>query len=94
VGTLLADRGAGPDDTGTGHHPDIILSGDRAYMFYFVHPGTSATPGGPPDSRRTSIQVVELKYDATNNVLTADRNSPTMIHLQPPKDVESESKFN
>jgi len=94
VGTLLADRGTGPDDTGTGHHPDIILSGDRAYMFYFVQPGTSATPDGPPDNRRSSIQVVELKYDATNNVLTADRNAPTMINLQPPKDVETESKFN
>jgi beta-xylosidase len=83
VGTLLDDRGTGPDDTGTGHHPDIILSGNRAYMFYFVGLG-----------RRSSIQVVELKYDAANNVLTADRNSPTMIHLQPPKDVETESKFN
>jgi hypothetical protein len=94
VGTLLADRGTGPDDTGTGHHPDIILSGGRAYLFYFVQPGASATPGGPPDNRRSSIQVVELKYDAVNSVLTADRNSPTMIRLQPPKDLETESKFN
>jgi len=94
VGTMLADRGTGPDDTGVGHHPDIILSGDRAYMFYFVQPGTSATPGGPPDNRRSSIQVVELKYDATNNILAADRNSPTMINLQPPEDLETESKFN
>jgi hypothetical protein len=94
VGTLLADRGTGPDDTAVGHHSDIILSGDRAYMFYFVHPGTSATPGGPPDNRRSSLQVVELKYDAANNVLTADRDSPTMINLQPPKDPETQSKFN
>jgi hypothetical protein len=94
VGTLLADRGIGPDDTGVGHHADIILSGNRAYMFYFVHPGTSGMAGGPSDMRRSSIQVVELKYDAANIVLTADRNNPTMIHLQPPKDVETESKFN
>lgn len=94
VSTLLQHPGTGPDDTGVGHHPDVILSGDRAYMFYFVHPGTSATPGGPPDRRRSSIQVVELKYDATKNVLTANRNAPTMIDLQPPKDPETESKFN
>jgi hypothetical protein len=83
VGTLLQDRGTGPDDDGVGHHPDIILSGDRAYMFYFVGIG-----------RRSSIQVVELKYDAANNTLTVDRNAPTMINLQPPPDVEKESKFD
>jgi hypothetical protein len=94
VGTLLQTPGTGPDDTGAGHHPDVILSGDRAYLFYFVQPGTSAIPGGPPDNRRSSIQVVELKYDAVNNTLAADRNSPTMIYLQPPKDLETQSKFN
>jgi hypothetical protein len=83
VGTLLADSGTGPDDTGVGHHSDVIISNDRAYMFYFVGRG-----------RLSSIQVVELKYDATNNVLTADRNSPAMINLQPPKDLETQSKFN
>ena len=94
VGTLLNRPGAGPDDTGVGHHPDVILSGDRAYLFYFVQPGTSATPGGPPDGRRSSLQVVELQYDAAQNTLTADRDHPTLIHLQPPKDVETESKIN
>jgi hypothetical protein len=94
VGTLLGKPGTGADDTGVGHHPDIILSGDRAYMFYFVQPGTSATPGGPPDDRRSSLQVVELKYDDASNVLTADRDRPTMINLQPPKNPETQSKFN
>jgi hypothetical protein len=94
VGTLLQDRGTGPDDTGVGHHSDIILSGDRAYMYYFVQPGTSATPGGPADRRRSSIQVVELKYDAAGNTLTADRNAPTLINLQPPADIETESKVD
>jgi hypothetical protein len=83
VGTLLADSGTGPDDTGVGHHSDVIISNDRAYMFYFVGRG-----------RLSSIQVVELKYDAASNVLTADRNAPTMINLQPPKDPETQSKFN
>lgn len=93
IGTLLQAPGTGPDDTGVGHHPEVILSGDRAYLFYFVQPGTSATPGGPRDGKRSSIQVVELKYDTANNTLTCDRNAPTMINLQPPSDVELESKF-
>jgi hypothetical protein len=92
VGTLLGDHGTGPDDTGVGHHADVILSHGRAYLFYFVQPGTSAAPGGPADGRRSSIQVTELKYDAANNTLTVDRNAPTMINLQPPSDIESESK--
>ena len=83
VGTLLQDHGTGLDDDGVGHHAEIILSGGRAYMFYFVGIG-----------RRSSIQVAELKYDAANNTLTVDRNAPTMINLKPPADVEKESKFD
>jgi hypothetical protein len=83
VGTLLQAPGTGPDDTAVGHHPEVILSGDRAYLFYFTQFG-----------RRTSIQVTELHFDAQNNLLTVDRDSPTMINLQPPKDSETESKFN
>jgi beta-xylosidase len=94
AGTLLADHGTGPDDTNVGHHPDVILSDDCAYLFYFGHPDTSTIEAVSPDGRRSSIQVVEMKYDATNNILTADRNQPAMIHLQPPKEVETESKFN
>jgi len=36
VGTLLQAPGTGPDDTAVGHHPEVILSGDRAYLFYFT----------------------------------------------------------
>jgi len=92
VGTLLGDRGTGPDDSGVGHHAEVIVSGQRAYLFYFVQPGTSATAGGPPDGRRSSIQVTELHYDAVKNTLAVDRNAPTLIHLQPPADGETESK--
>jgi len=94
VGTLLQTPGTGPDDKAVGHHPEVILSNDRAYLFYFTHPGSrggSAVEGG---TRRSSIQVAELKYDAAGDVLTADRDQPTMIHLQPPADPESQSKFN
>jgi hypothetical protein len=94
VGTLLDQPGVGPDDKAVGKHPDLILSGDRAYMFYFTHPGTAPSHADGNDRRRTSIQVVELKYDPAANVLTADRDSPTMINLQPPPDPETQSKFN
>jgi hypothetical protein len=83
VGTLVQQPGTGPDDTAVGHHPDIIISNDRAYMFYFTQFG-----------RRTSIQIVELKYDASTQTITCNRDAPTMINLQPPQDLESESKFD
>jgi hypothetical protein len=94
VGILLDKPGDGPDDKAVGKHPDIILSGDRAYLFYFTHPGTAPSHADVADRRRTSIQVVELKYDPAANILTADRNTPTLINLQPPADPETQSKFN
>jgi hypothetical protein len=94
VGTLLDKPGTGPDDNAIGHHPDLIISGDRAYMFYFVHPAPSPTSAPGTNRHRTSIQVVELKYDPANNVLTTDRDSPTMINLQPPADPGTQSKFD
>jgi hypothetical protein len=83
VSTLLQQPGTGPDDTSVGHHPDIIISNDRAYLFYFVGIG-----------RRSAIQITELKYDAAGDTLTCDRNQPTLLNLQPPADLETESKFN
>jgi hypothetical protein len=92
VGTLLQPPGTGTDDKVVGHHPDVIISNDRAYLFYFTHPGQAPSHPDGADSRRSSIQVVELKYDAANQVLTADRDAPTMINLQAPADPETESK--
>lgn len=83
VTTLLQDRGTGAEDGAIGHHPDVIISGDRAYMFYFTQFG-----------RRSLIQITELKYDEANGTLTCDRNAPTMINLQPPANLDSQLKFN
>ncbi len=83
VNTLLQQPGAGPEDNSIGHHPEVIISNHRAYLFYFTQFG-----------KVTVIQVAELKYDAANDTLTCDRDAPTMINLQPPTDLESESKFD
>jgi hypothetical protein len=94
VGTLLQQPGTGRDDGAVGHHPDVILSAGRAYLFYFTHPdstGASATEGR---ARRSSIQVVELRYDAGAETITCDRNAPTAIRLVPPADPESQSKLD
>ncbi len=85
-GDLLATPGRGPDDGVNGGHACVVVNEaeDRAFCFYFTHPGRTGTitPSDPNslDLRRSSIQVVEL-HEA-NGVLTCDRDSPTFINLR------------
>jgi hypothetical protein len=79
---LLKQPGSGKDDQVKGGHPDVVVSEDRAYLFYFTHPGRKG-PDAKKDTyeqRRSSIQVVELEYE--DGRLTCDRDKPTRIHLQ------------
>lgn len=78
--------GSGADDGVNGGHPGVVVNGDRAYVFYFTHPGRSGTIS-PDDKnslelRRSSIQVAELVEK--DGVLSCDRNAPTRIALIPP----------
>ena len=94
VGTLLQQPGTGPDDKAVGHHPEVIISNDRAYLIYFTHPDSTRSSAVENNARRSSIQVTELNYDPTSEQLSCDRDHPTLINLQPPADPETESKFN
>ena len=79
---LLQTPGHGPDDTANGSHPGVVVSGDRAYVFYHVHPDhDDPAPPDTLDRRRSSLQVVELQYK--DGWLTCDRDQPTHILLQP-----------
>ncbi len=91
---LLGVPGLGRDDGVNGGHPGVVVCGDRAYLFYFTHPGRAGTirPDDPDelDRRRSSIQVTELRLDETG-ALTCDRNAPTFIDLVPPPALESDT---
>ena len=82
---LLAQPGSGADDGVMGGHPDVVVSGDRAFLFYFTHPGRrgDGAKGDRTEQRRSSIQVVELQE--ADGWLTCDRDQPTRILLRPPK---------
>jgi hypothetical protein len=80
--SLLEKPGTGKDDQNGGHHPEVIVSGDRAFLYYFVHPGVAADDPSKRDSKRSSIQVVELKY--ADGWLTCDRNAQTVVALKTP----------
>lgn len=61
---------------------DVILSGQRAYLFYFTHQaGPDNDPTLPHSASRTVIQVTELHWK--EGTLTVDRNQPTHIRLDP-----------
>lgn len=80
--SLLDQPGTGRDDQNGGHHPEVIVSGDRAFLYYFVHPGVAADDPSKRDTKRSSMQVVELKY--VDGWLTCDRNAQTMVALKVP----------
>ena len=79
---LLQEPGHGADDMVQGGHPCVVVSGERAFLFYFTHPGRR--PGAPRDGfeqRRSSIQVVEIQL--REGVIVCERDQPTRIALQP-----------
>ena len=80
---LVAGPGTGLDDQVQGGHPDVVVSGDRAFLFYFTHPGRRGANANKDthEQRRSSIQVVELHEE--NGWLTCERNEPTRIRLLP-----------
>jgi hypothetical protein len=83
-GNLLEQPGRGVDDGVKGGHADVVVNNDRAYLFYFTHPGRSgaqATADGY-EQRRSSLQVVEL-FEKDGR-LGCDRDQPTAIDLVPP----------
>jgi hypothetical protein len=80
---LLREPGQAPTDRGKGQHADVVVSGDRAFLFYFVHQGgADAEPNDPLWQRRTVIQAAELQYK--DGQLTCDRNQPAHVLLRAP----------
>lgn len=80
---ILAQPGQGQDDQVKGGHADVVVSGDRAFLFYFTHPGRrgDGADRDTTEQRRSSIQVVELQF--ADGWLTCDRDLPTRIRLDP-----------
>lgn len=79
-GIILDKASARPDDKPSGAHGDVVVAGNKAYVFYFTHPGRKshgdATIGAngvyPYDQRRSSIQVAPLVIE--NGTLVCDRD--------------------
>jgi hypothetical protein len=81
---ILEEPGKGTQDQAIGGHADVVVQGDRAYVFYFTHPGRTALklPDGT-ETRRSLIQVAELEYK--DGVISTDRDKPVYINLKKKK---------
>ena len=83
-GNLLKEPGQIPTDRSKGGHADVVVGGDRAFLFYFVHQGGRDAEGkGPAYQRRSVIQVAELEY--RDGSIACDRNKPVQVHMEPPR---------
>lgn len=79
---ILQVPGTGEDDRVIGGHPDVIVNGNKAYIFYFTHPGRIPENKGKDnyDTRRSSIQLAELQYE--NEEIVCHRNQLVKINLK------------
>lgn len=80
---LLPDgEGIGKDDTTNALHANIVISNNRAYLYYFTHGGRVGPDKNKDgfEQRRTSIQVVELEMNK-EGWISANRNQPTYVQL-------------
>lgn len=79
------------DDGPQGAHGDVIVLDDKAYVFYFTHPGRKthtedeAMENGivPFDRRRSLIQVAPLELK--NGTLISDRDNHFDYFLSNPE---------
>ena len=78
---ILKESGTRMLDQGVGHHADVVVVNERAYIFYFCHPFHTSHVGernfGNPNS--AFLQVAELKIE--NNILVCNRNEEIELVL-------------
>jgi hypothetical protein len=82
---ILAAPGHTPTDRTRGDHCDVVVSGGRAFIFYFTEQRDADLDKSLPFSeRRTVLQAAELQEN--DGVITVDRDAPARVYLQPPVD--------
>jgi hypothetical protein len=85
-GLILDQPGIREEDDGIGHHADVVVQGEQAYIFYFTHPGRHSSAKGEGtdqryEGRRSSIQVASL--DVVDGKLVCHRDEAFELNLQP-----------
>jgi hypothetical protein len=84
-GRILENPGKGIDDQAIGGHCEVIVNNNKAYVYYFTHPGRrkdAPAARNSFDDKRSVIQLAELKYD--NGLISCDRDAKLVINLKHP----------
>ena len=89
-GLILDSASNREDDHPSGAHGDVIVVNNKAYVFYFTHPGRKTHSDAhlkndgifPFDERRSSIEVGPLEIK--NGTLVSDRDKPFNFWLTEP----------
>jgi hypothetical protein len=77
---ILAEPGHVPTDRTFGHHCDVVVNGERAFIYYFTHQrDADLDPKLPHSEERSVLQVGELQYK--DGQLTVDRDQPVYVDL-------------
>jgi beta-xylosidase len=82
-GYILGEPGRTATDRAKGQHADVVVDGDRAFIYYFVHQVNEAEAA--TDARwnqRTVIQVAELVFK--DGWLDVDRDKDVAFRLTAP----------
>lgn len=77
---ILETPGKGQDDQAIGGHCDVVVNNNRAYIYYFTHPGRSkVNPAarGSVEEKRSVIQLAELHW--VNGEISCDRDAPVTV---------------
>lgn len=80
---ILDKSGTREMDVGYGHHADVVVVQDRAYIFYFCHPFSNELEKVSEEGYKNSavVQVAELKV--SNNFIVCNRNEAVSLILNP-----------
>jgi len=90
---LLENPGNGKDDQVIGGHCDVVVNNDRAFVYYFTHPGrikNNPAPKGSYEEKRSVIQVAELHL--VNNEVVCNRDEKLSFRLKVNDAVEKNRK--
>lgn len=60
---ILKESGSEPEDYGVGLHGDVLVVGEKAYIFYFTHPGRKEGETDAIQLQRSTIQIRELGWE-------------------------------
>ena len=84
---ILDAPGTRRDDGAIGGHADVLVNGERAFIFYFTHPDWDREQHFGMDEfhpiavKRTALQVAELELE--NDILICDRDTVFDFELLP-----------